>query len=265
MATQVTKEKAGEQFEFKADSNAETLDAQGLLIDFREVPSSREQEPVRRIAMIEESGGDTSESLKLLRTRLAAVSLALAIGFGIFAIWFTIGEWVGWLPHHPVWLAAQFGVTLVLLGTWMWLRRTHDLTAGCARSIEFLVFALPAFYFVAITAKYFIQNAMEYGHVQSVALHGWMILIFAHSIFIPNPWRRAAMVSIAFAILPILTALGTACFCEAVRKDFIHSPSLIVEMILGLTATCLVAVIGYAPFFTCGQKRPKPRSLDVIV
>lgn len=226
------------------DATEITLDAEGLLVDFRELPAKGgEATPKRHVEIIDDAGSDTSETLRLLRTRLTAVTLALAIGFFIFSIWLTLGSIFSVVPMTAPWLVAQFLVTVVLFGAWFWLHRTPDLSAPCGRSIEILIFAVPAIYFSALTAKQFIESA-TLGHVSPVSLHGWMILIFAHAIFIPNPWRRAATVSLTIASLPILTAVVTSLVHLKVQDELLHHPSWFIDMILGLAATCTVAIIG---------------------
>ncbi len=77
-----------------------------------------------------------------------------------------------------------------------------------------------------------------------VTLHGWALLNSRHAVFIPNPWRRAAMVSGAIAVMPLLVALVTAVVHPQTGAILWSNPSPLIDMTLGLTATATVAIIG---------------------
>ncbi len=80
--------------------------------------------------------------------------------------------------------------------------------------------------------------------METFALHGWSLLIFAHAIFIPNSWRRAASVSVSIALMPLCVTVLTAVFDAQTRQLLLSDPSPLVDMALGLTATAAVAVVG---------------------
>jgi eukaryotic-like serine/threonine-protein kinase len=232
--------------QFNAEIDA-TLDAtQALSIDFRERPPGLQAgEAGRRpVDILEASAGESKEAMRLLRNRLTAVSAALSVGFLIFAIWLTIGHFAGFVQDGWPWLIAEYGVTFFFIGSAWWLRKSKDLSAGCIRIVEMLVFGIPAAFFGAHTARNLLTTASETGIIMPVTLHGWTLLIFAHAIFIPNPWRRAASVSISIACLPLLVTLFTALFDAPTRALLMADITPLVDMTLGLTATAAVAIIG---------------------
>ncbi|MGN6545188.1 MAG: serine/threonine-protein kinase [Aureliella sp.] len=234
--------------EASADTSSDaTLDAtQALALDFRGQPAAQQDVPGKRrpIDIVEADACESQEGLRLLHTRLSAVALALSIGFLVFAVWLTIGYLTGITDVGLAWLLAEYAVTFTLLGTLWSLRRARTLSTKWARSVELLVFGLPAAFFAAHTVRSLLTGAHEFGNFLPVTLHGWTILIFAHAIFIPNPWRRAASVSIAMALVPLIVSLLTIVFDARTRDVFLSDPSPLINMALGLTATTAVAIIG---------------------
>ncbi len=225
----------------------DTLDGPApVAIDFRDQPTMVPgDDAVRRpVALVDSNLAESKEALRLLRTRLTAVTLALSLGFVIFAVWLTIGLFAGLIDLHWGWMVAEYSVTIFLVGCWWWLRGAGEMSTNCARTIELLVFGLPAAFFGAHTARTLLETVAQSEDLAPVALHGWMLLIFAHAIFIPNPWKRAASVSIAIALLPILVSLVTIVLEPTARAMFLSNPSSLIDMALGLTATAAVAIIG---------------------
>lgn len=222
-----------------------TLDATDGLT-FRGNPESDDSvaSPRRPVDIVDVSIGDSKEALRLLRTRLAAVTLALSIGFLIFAVWLTIAHFAGLMRDGWMWLVAEYAVTIFFVGTALWLRDAKEMSTIAARRVEVLVFSLPAAFFAAHTVRSLLSSVNEFGNIVPVTMHGWTILIFAHAIFIPNPWRRAASVSVAIALVPLIVSILTAALDARTRQVFLADPSPLIDMTLGLAATAAVAIIG---------------------
>lgn len=197
-----------------------------------------------KVDLVQESDGDTQESLRLLHTRLTAVTLALAVGFVVFAIWLTIRQWSGNSTESWLWLLAEYLVTVILLGTGAWLYRTRSISAECARSIELIVFAIPAIFFAGHVGRLLIQGVNETGQIGLISIAGWPILIFAHAIFIPNSWRRAAIVSVLISAMPVLTTLAVGAVHQKVRQVLWANPTPLIDLVLTLLATVIVALAG---------------------
>ncbi len=81
------------------------------------------------------------------------------------------------------WLVAELGLTTFFIGTAIWLRGPSEMSTFCARSIELLVFGLPAIFFGAHTARALIDSIHSGSGIVPVTLQGWVLLIFAHAIF----------------------------------------------------------------------------------
>lgn len=225
----------------------ETLDAADLeAIEFRDRLAAHKALIDRRrpVDIVDASMGESKEALRLLRSRLAAVTFALSIAFSIFAVWLTIGQITGLMDDGWPWVVAEYGLTVFFVGTAIWLRGPSDMSTLCARSIEILVFGLPALFFAAHTARALIESIHSGTGVVPVTLQGWVLLIFAHAIFIPNSWRRAAVVCASIAALPLLVTVLTAAFDEKTRQVLLEDPAPLVDMTLALAATAAVAIIG---------------------
>ncbi|MCC6509989.1 MAG: serine/threonine protein kinase [Pirellulaceae bacterium] len=221
-----------------------TLDASEA-IEFRDkLAGNAEAEQRRPVDIVDASVGESKEALRLLRTRLAAVTFALSIGFSAFALWLTVAQLAGLSDNGWAWTLAEYSLTMFFVGTAIWLRGSSEMSTRCARTIELLVFGLPSLFFAALTARGIVSSVHEFDAIFPITLHGWTILIFAHAIFIPNPWRRAALVSIVIALTPIVAALATT-FVDKHTGDVVkEDPSALIEMALGLVATATVAIVG---------------------
>ncbi len=225
----------------------ETLDAADLeAIEFRDRLAAHKALLDRRrpVDIVDASVGESKEALRLLRSRLAAVTFALSIAFSIFAVWLTIGQITGMVDDGWPWLVAEYGLTTFFIGTAIWLRGPSEMSTFCARSIELLVFGLPAIFFGAHTARALIDSIHSGSGIVPVTLQGWVLLIFAHAIFIPNPWRRAALVSVSLAAMPLLVTVLTGVFDLPTRKVLLENPSALIDMTLALSAMAAVAIIG---------------------
>lgn len=225
----------------------ETLDAADLeAIEFRDRLAAHKALVDRRrpVDIVDASVGESKEALRLLRSRLAAVTFALSIAFAIFAVWLTIAQSVGLIDDGWRWVVAEYALTGFFVGTAIWLRGPSEMSTLCARSIELLVFGLPALFFAAHTARALLESVHYGTGVVPVTLQGWGLLIFAHAIFIPNAWRRAALVSASIAATPLAVILLTGAVDAQTRLAIFRDPSPLVDMGLALTATAAVAIVG---------------------
>ena len=225
----------------------ETLDAADLeAIEFRDRLAAHKALVDRRrpVDIVDASVGESKEALRLLRSRLAAVTFALSVAFTIFAVWLTIGQMTGLMDDGWPWVVAEYALTIFSIGTAVWLRGQSPMSTFCARTIELLVFGLPALFFGAHTARALIESIHSGTGIVPVTLQGWVLLIFAHAIFIPNSWRRAAIVCASIAGMPLLVTILTAVFDVKTRLVLLGDPAPLVDMTLALAATAAVAIIG---------------------
>jgi serine/threonine-protein kinase len=202
----------------------------------------------RRIALVEGSTPHmSSETRGLLRKRLRIVAVLLAAGFAAFAVWLLAmrgvrGDWMlsGWL------FAWHLGVTALLGFFALRLCSGCDISLAKLRFVEAIVFGAPAAYILLIDFQR-IQLAAtleDHAHVPMV-LSGWLLLIFTYAMFVPNSWRRAAIVIAAFAAAPVALNLfmyfANPAVAELVDK---HFQGALTEQALKSLLAAVIAVVG---------------------
>jgi serine/threonine-protein kinase len=147
----------------------------------------------------------TKQTEALLRLRLRAAALILLVGFGVFLVRHIVGALTG-EPLSFVLLGFHILVVLVLAF------RTVPLCGRCIVSMwklrieELIIFGLPAAFFLMLQHRMTLQNAA--GGVTPTPLSFWLLLLFTYGMFIPNTWRRAALVIGPMAIAPVLLLLA---------------------------------------------------------
>lgn len=155
----------------------------------------------------------SGETQALLRSRLRAASLMLSLGFAIYGVWLAINY--GWLSASR--LSGSFDPTFIqlvahgmVLGLLILCAST--LCRGCEismrklRTKELIIFGSPALYFVFSQVQHMAHHAEEHGVLPSLG-GPWMMLIFVYAMFIPNSWKRAAIVLGTMGLAPILVSL----------------------------------------------------------
>lgn len=144
----------------------------------------------------------TCELEGLLRRRLRLAAVLLFLGFAVFLAWHVarfglpVDELLG-----PGFVLFHIAVTAALGGIAAVLWRRCLLPIVVLRLCEWLIFGLPALFFLA--AQY--QAAAEVasrGHLMLEA-GPWLVLMFTYALFIPNTMRRAALVLGIMAAMPL--------------------------------------------------------------
>jgi serine/threonine-protein kinase len=143
----------------------------------------------------------TKETQALLRSRLRAAALILLIGFGIFLIRHVVGVLTG-EPLSPVLLGIHVLVVLVLGVSAAPLCRHCTVSITKLRISELVIFGLPAVFFLMLQHRMTLEDARR-GVIPPPSTF-WLLLIFTYGMFIPNTWRRAALVTGAMALAPLL-------------------------------------------------------------
>ena len=72
----------------------------------------------------------------------------------------------------------------------------------------------------------------------------WLLVVFTYALFIPNDWRRAAVVLTVVALAPVLTSLYTAVLNPQVMEAMLARPERGVASILELAIASVTAVWG---------------------
>ncbi len=157
------------------------------------------------VRLVEGSGAElTRETRILLRSRLRVAALALALGFGVFIIWRVVAAF---FDSSPVAIDGTFFgqlvVFLVLISSAMPLCRTCEASGASLRVEELLIFGSPAVFFFIFQFTMMRECAVQDSMLPRPDAP-WLLLIYTYSMFIPNTWRRAAVVVGAMALSPIL-------------------------------------------------------------
>src|SRR5215471_2691879 len=143
----------------------------------------------------------TKETQALLRSRLRAAAFILLIGFGVFLIRHVLGVLTG-EPLSPLLLGFHVLVVLVLGFSAFPLCRHCPVSITQLRISELIIFGLPAAFFLMLQHRVTLQDA-DLGFMPP-PMPFWLLLIFTYGMFIPNTWRRAALVTGAMALAPVL-------------------------------------------------------------
>jgi serine/threonine-protein kinase len=147
----------------------------------------------------------TKETQALLRFRLRASALILLVGFGVFLIRHVAGVLAG-EPLLPALLGLHVLVVLVLAVCAAPLCRHCAPSIKKLRTAELIIFGLPAAFFLLL--QYHITLDQTSRGFMPPPTPFWLLLIFTYGMFIPNTWRRAALVIAPMAIAPVVLVLG---------------------------------------------------------
>jgi len=161
------------------------------------------------VRLVEGSGMDlTGETCVLLQSRLRVAAFVLALGFGVFIVWRGIAAL---FDLSPVSIDATFFGQIALCAILLFLAlrccRVCQYSSKTLRIQELLIFGLPAIFLFAVYFAMMRECAIK----DRMLLRPdapWLLLMFTYAMFIPNTWRRAAIVIGAMAVAPIaLTAV----------------------------------------------------------
>lgn len=156
------------------------------------------------VRLVEGSGVDlTGETCVLLQSRLRAAAFVLALGFGVFIVWRGAAAL---FELSPVSVDATFFGQIALCAILLFLAlqccRVCQYSSRTLRVQELLIFGLPAIFLFAV----YFSMMRECAAQDRMLLRPdapWLLLMFTYAMFIPNTWRRAALVVGAMALAPI--------------------------------------------------------------
>lgn len=162
--------------------------------------------PNPAIALIEGSGPQlTRETHEILQRRLRLAATLLFAGFAVFFVRQLF--LTDYSSRESVYLLALNATTTSILGFFVVLFFTHrsSITWWKLRVAEFFIFGMPAIYFLIITSLVTYRSCMK-GSFD--LLEGpWLLLVFTYALFIPNSWRRAAVIIGCMSLLPVMLLL----------------------------------------------------------
>jgi len=230
--------------------NAETIESP---LPLRLSTASESQElrnsSRRRVALVEGTvPGQTQETRALLRNRLRIVAILLFAGFAVFllrSLW-SLGEYVSG-PHAIVFYGH---VAVVLLMGFMAQRLcVHcDLVERKLEIAELVIFGASSTFFLLLGYHKLIYTAeLTDGHAYVPNIAGaWSLLIFSYALFVPNSWRRAAIVMGLMGLAPlaimVLAYFRSPAFVELAQLAEFRG--MFTEILLVMTLTVLTATIG---------------------
>jgi serine/threonine-protein kinase len=148
------------------------------------------------------------ETALVLRGRIKAVCIDL---LAVLALAFFGNLLAGTLQHWPFRLATL----LLIAGVLWWVRRAAALTLAQLRVAELGLFALVSLQLATMLATRALTFARADDAVSLVAtIHlysaAFCLLVLTYGIFMPNAWRRAAIVMGLMGVVPVMVVAGLA-------------------------------------------------------
>jgi len=209
------------------------------------LPASAVQErSCKKVALIEGTGPQISrETESLLRDRLRAAAKMLLFGFGLFLVWRLIGNRKV-ASGSNVLLGIHVVIVAIEAFAWRWLRRSHkiELSQRALRLFEVLIFGPPAVMFFIFQYQHLLFWA-DKGFVPAVTSI-WFLLMFTYALFIPNTWKRAAVVLTSMAIAPLALVVFLWTTNELFATALAKNPDYLAEMGLSMSIGLVTSVYG---------------------
>jgi hypothetical protein len=182
-----------------------------------------------------------SETAEILRGRLRAAAGLLGLAFGLFFVYRLItGDGPGRSDNLTFYF--HFAVVVVLVSSFGLLCRTCAIPLRVLRAYELAIFAPPVVYFLLYDYKLLTAFA-ERGYAPN-PLSFWIGTVFIYAMFIPNSWRRAAVVIGAICAAPALLLVYLWMTNPAFARVAGAGAGFAVEMTIMLGITFLAATYG---------------------
>jgi len=181
----------------------------------------------------------TTETQSLLRLRLRAAAFILLIGFSVFLVRHVVGVITG-EPLDLLLLGTHILVVLVLGFSTLPLCRQCPVSLRKLRAAELLIFGLPAVFFLLLQHRVTLSEVAR--SYMPPPMPFWLLLIFTYAMFIPNTWRRAALVIGAMALAPDVLVLGMMLAYPAVAA--VMTGMAFLQYVLTMVVAAIAAVFG---------------------
>jgi serine/threonine-protein kinase len=194
-----------------------------------------------RFGLMEGSRADLSvQTMQLLRTRLRAAAAVNFYAFLAFLVWETLAPVAGGFNLRlevPQLFRFQVLAVLVLGATWAVLHYGPQLPKWALGWAELATFGVPAAFFIDVNLheEFYLERTNN-------PLPSWLCMIMLYSMFIPNSWRRAALVTGALAATPVVVLIYMRGNSPSVAA--LVPPELLVEYALMLAITAAAATLG---------------------
>jgi eukaryotic-like serine/threonine-protein kinase len=201
----------------------------------------------------------SGETQTLLRSRLRAASLMLSLAFAIYGVWLAISYW--WLHADRNWsgmleptllqLIAHSVVLGLLIVCALSLCRECEISLRTLRIKELIVFGAPALYFLYAQLQHMADYAQQHGVLPSLG-GPWMMLIFTYAMFIPNTWKRAAVVLGIMGLAPVVLSF---LMCQVHELCAVAANSGSVYVIEHMILASVASASGVFGVYTIGRLR----------
>jgi serine/threonine-protein kinase len=195
--------------------------------------------------------GFTDEMSCLLRTRLALAILVILVGFAVHFLRnaFRLGPTY---DHLQLWLLFTGGEIAVLVSALGLLWSHRPLSMRTLRTLELTIFGLIAAFFAWLQVETYhdgaLLRAIVPGHEALVfrlvglsAVLRWFLLIVLYGTFIPNTWRRCAVIAGSLALLPLIL-MGAGGLLDPATAAYVLSA--LPETIVLMATALAIAVFG---------------------
>jgi serine/threonine-protein kinase len=195
------------------------------------------------VHLVEGSGPQLSgETEHLLRSRLRSAALLSFAGFAAFLVWHTLRiEFTSWILTAAY--AGHIAATFILGAIGFSLSSRCPMTTRQLRGIELVTFGVPIAFFMLLQYSKLVQWTVQYAALPDLSPI-WLLEIFIYALFIPNTWRRAAVIIGLMALAPIVALLLTVATQPNVAELFWTDPRHLVEMPLVLALAVISSVFG---------------------
>ena len=230
-------------------ANAETIESPISMVGRGTDTQQNRAEARQQVALVEGSAPhESQETREVLRDRLRIMAVMLFVLFGVFLIrsLLNLQEYATG-PRAPVFY-AHVAVTLLLALVAERLCAQCDVFLKYLRTSEFLILAGPAAFFLIYNYLYLLRAAaLEDGSAYVPNINGaWILLIFTYALFIPNSWRRAAVVLSILGCCPIavwmLAYVRSPEFAQLTNSSEFHSAFL--DSLMAMTVSVITATVG---------------------
>ncbi len=178
----------------------------------------------------------TKETQSLLRSRLRIAALLLALGFGVFFFREILQGHAGSSGWALFMFVFHGLLTAMLLLVGGGLCHRHTFTLTTLRIAEFVIFGMPAVFFVFMQ---WLELRSTEQFVTGLAAP-WMLLVLIYSLFIPNTWKRASIPLAQFALAPIVILILARDYLEPIHR------MASVSNVISLSMTMVLAAIAGA-------------------
>ncbi len=185
-----------------ASSFAPTLDSSSQVAE-----SPRPAAPHHAVALVQGSTPElTAETNELLRDRLRIAALLL---FAAFLTFLVRSLWqLDQFQTRLDWSLLTAHATVTVLTGLIGLRLCTQCTTvrKHVRVAELLVFGGSGVFFLFLSWS-FLTESSQAGYLRSI-VPMWLLLIFTYALYVPNTWRRAAIVIGLMALGPVVLLIG---------------------------------------------------------